>query len=122
MPTIPKNWRIMPIILQNNPEIANPLPSSLFLSISFIAFLDMTIPITPRKKPKSGTKIERIPTIKLIVELLLIYFFSIHLPPFLIISLRIIKELVSYLSSLIEVHLIRWNTRFAWYITNVDQL
>ena len=62
---------IIPTTLQIKPEVANPLPPSSVFTISFVAFLETTIPITPSINPICGIRIERIPSVKEITDLLL---------------------------------------------------
>lgn len=66
---------IIPIRLQIKPEIANPLPFSFLLEISFVAILDKTTPRIPRTNPISGTMIERIPSVNEIIDLLFVSIF-----------------------------------------------
>lgn len=76
-PNTTNNCMTIPTELQIKPEFARPLPSSLFFSISFIAFLDVTTPKTPRNKPINGISIDKIPIVKEITELLFVLVFSI---------------------------------------------
>ena len=63
---------VIPITLQIKPEVANPLPPSFVFTISFVAFLETTTPITSRISPMYGIRIERTPRVKVITELLFV--------------------------------------------------
>lgn len=67
----------IPTTLQIKPAVAKPLPFSFVLTISFVALLENTNPRTPRTKPISGTRIERIPRVSEIIDLLLVSFFPL---------------------------------------------
>ena len=42
---------LIPTTLHIKPEVANPLPPSFVFTISFVAFLETTTPITPSISP-----------------------------------------------------------------------
>ena len=68
---------IIPTTLQIKPEVANPLPPSFVLTISFVAFLETTTPITPSINPMYGIRIERTPRVKE-VTVCLSFFNHVH--------------------------------------------
>ena len=63
---------IIPTTLQIKPEVAIPILLSFVITISFFAFWEIAIPITPRIKPINGIRIERIPRVKELIELLFV--------------------------------------------------
>lgn len=89
---------IIPITLQIKPEIANPLPFSFLLEISFVAILDKTNPIIPRTNPTSGAMIERIPRVNEIIDLLFVSIFStIFLtPPYNVLLFTLLQQTSSF--------------------------
>ena len=67
---------IIPTTLQIKPEVANPLPPSFVFTISLVAFLETTTPITPSINPMYGIRIERTPRVKEITSYCLFEFFQ----------------------------------------------
>ena len=60
---------LIPTTLTINPVVAIPIPLSFVIVTSFFALREIAIPRIPSSKPINGTRIDRIPRIKELIEL-----------------------------------------------------